>query len=60
MTKSMHPSLWRTRKELIEMSRDLPEVFTIDELKDIHQAACERGKTLFELIHDAVMEDLYR
>lgn len=38
----------------------MSEMFTAAELADINNAAIDRGVSIQELIHDAVMNDLYR
>lgn len=39
---------------------DLDTAFSREEWRDILWAARERGVSLHTLVHDAVMEDLYR
>ena len=38
---------------------EVRDAFTLEELTDIDAAAEERGKSIWEIIHDATMEAIY-
>lgn len=61
----MHATTEKTAQQhfeemVITPARNLEEAFTQSEMLDVALAAQERGVTVYELVHGAVMEDLYR